>query len=31
MPCRKCGTIIEKRKQGVDARITFWCPGCQRL
>jgi endonuclease-8 len=31
MPCRKCGTIIEKRKQGVDARITFWCPMCQRL
>jgi endonuclease VIII len=31
MPCRKCGTPIEKRKQGVDARITFWCPNCQRL
>jgi len=31
MPCRKCGTIIEKRKQGVDARITFWCPSCERL
>ena len=31
MPCRKCGTTIERRKQGTDARITFWCPNCQRL
>ena len=31
MPCRKCGTSIERRKQGADARITFWCPQCQRL
>lgn len=29
-PCRKCGTPIESRKQGVDARSTFWCPRCQR-
>ncbi|HEV2395744.1 MAG TPA: DNA-formamidopyrimidine glycosylase family protein [Candidatus Sulfotelmatobacter sp.] len=28
-PCRRCGTIIESRKQGPDARITFWCPQCQ--
>jgi endonuclease-8 len=28
-PCRKCGTVIESRKQGLDARITFWCPQCQ--
>ena len=31
MPCRKCGTMIEKQKQGVDARITFWCPVCQKM
>ncbi len=28
-PCRKCGTPILSRKQGPDARITFWCPRCQ--
>jgi endonuclease-8 len=28
-PCRKCGTTIEMRKQGPDARVTFWCPKCQ--
>lgn len=28
-PCRRCGTPIESRKQGVDARVTFWCPQCQ--
>jgi endonuclease-8 len=27
--CRHCGTQIQSRKQGVDARITFWCPQCQ--
>jgi endonuclease-8 len=30
-PCRKCGTAIESRKQGADARTTFWCPRCQPL
>jgi endonuclease-8 len=30
-PCRKCGTPIESRKQGEDARTTFWCPACQTL
>ena len=29
-PCRRCGTIIQSRKQGLDARSTFWCPECQR-
>ena len=29
--CRKCGAIILSRKQGLDARITFWCPACQPL
>jgi endonuclease-8 len=28
-PCRKCGTLILSRKQGTDARTTFWCPQCQ--
>jgi endonuclease-8 len=28
-PCRKCGTAILSRKQGIDARTTFWCPACQ--
>jgi endonuclease-8 len=29
-PCTKCGTPILSRKQGVDARTTFWCPICQQ-
>ncbi|MGZ5261971.1 MAG: zinc finger domain-containing protein, partial [Burkholderiales bacterium] len=29
-PCRRCGTPIQSRKQGRDARVTFWCPECQR-
>lgn len=28
MPCRRCGTAIERADQG--DRITFWCPTCQR-
>ena len=28
-PCRKCKTAILSRKQGLDARTTFWCPQCQ--
>jgi endonuclease-8 len=28
-PCRKCGTPIEYRKSGVDARGTYWCANCQ--
>jgi endonuclease VIII len=27
--CRVCGTAIEARKTGVDARLTYWCPRCQ--
>lgn len=27
--CRKCGAPIEYRKQGPDARGTYWCPRCQ--
>lgn len=28
-PCRKCGTPIETKKMGVEARTTYWCPQCQ--
>jgi endonuclease-8 len=28
-PCRKCGAIIQTKKQGDDARVTYWCPTCQ--
>jgi endonuclease-8 len=27
--CRRCGTIINMRKQGEQARSTYWCPSCQ--
>ncbi|MDE3200146.1 MAG: Fpg/Nei family DNA glycosylase [Acidobacteriota bacterium] len=30
-PCRKCGARIESRKQGPDARVSFWCPQCQLM
>ena len=28
-PCRRCATPIQSRKQGRNARVTFWCPNCQ--
>jgi len=28
-PCRHCGSAIVSRKQGFDARTSFWCPRCQ--
>jgi hypothetical protein len=28
-PCRKCGTPIEMKKMGLEARSTYWCPSCQ--
>lgn len=28
-PCRVCGTPIDYRKTGIDARGTYWCPKCQ--
>lgn len=28
-PCRRCGTLIESRRQGELARLTYWCPRCQ--
>ncbi len=30
-PCRRCGTEIECRKQGPDARVSFWCAHCQPM
>ena len=29
LPCRRCGTPVEVRKQGLGARLTYWCPRCQ--
>ncbi len=29
-PCRRCGTKIKTKKQGEDARTTYWCPKCQK-
>src|SRR5262245_53989832 len=28
-PCRECGTPINVRKIGFDARPIYWCPACQ--
>ncbi len=28
-PCRRCGAAVLMRKQGPDARSTYWCPQCQ--
>jgi endonuclease-8 len=28
-PCRRCATPVAYRKQGPDARGTYWCPRCQ--
>jgi endonuclease VIII len=30
-PCRRCGELIRRRLQGIDARATYWCPHCQRM
>jgi endonuclease-8 len=30
-PCRRCGEAIRRRIQGMDARVTFWCPRCQPM
>jgi endonuclease VIII len=29
--CRRCGTAILTRKQGPQARSTYWCPQCQPM
>ena len=28
-PCRRCGTPISRRRQGPNARSTYWCERCQ--
>jgi endonuclease-8 len=28
-PCRRCGTPIVSRRQGEQARTSYWCPTCQ--
>jgi endonuclease-8 len=28
-PCGRCGTPIRMRRQGEQARSTYWCPTCQ--
>jgi endonuclease-8 len=28
-PCRRCGTIVQSKKTGLHARLTYWCPQCQ--
>ncbi|MDQ1410521.1 MAG: endonuclease [Acidobacteriaceae bacterium] len=30
-PCRRCRGAIVSRKQGLDARTSFWCPRCQPM
>ena len=27
--CRRCGMTIQMRRQGTQARSTYWCPECQ--
>ncbi len=27
--CRRCGTPVRARRQGPQARTTYWCPACQ--
>lgn len=27
--CRRCGALVEMRKQGEQVRSTYWCPSCQ--
>jgi len=27
--CRRCGSPIQAKKTGPDARLTYWCPLCQ--
>jgi endonuclease VIII len=29
LECRRCGAAVMMRKQGVQVRSTYWCPGCQ--
>jgi endonuclease VIII len=27
--CRRCGVVVMMRKQGMQARLTYWCAECQ--
>jgi endonuclease-8 len=29
-PCHRCGTPIRAKRQGEQARTTYWCPQCQK-
>jgi endonuclease-8 len=29
LPCRRCGTLVQRAKQGPDTRSTYWCERCQ--
>jgi endonuclease-8 len=29
LPCRRCGSWIRSFPQGDEARMAYWCPGCQ--
>ena len=29
LPCRRCGTPIQRATQGPDTRSTYWCERCQ--
>jgi endonuclease-8 len=29
-PCRRCGGLVRRARQGEFARTTYWCPRCQR-
>jgi endonuclease VIII len=29
--CRRCGTLIQMRKQGIGVRSTYWCSECQPM
>jgi endonuclease-8 len=28
--CSRCGEVIRSYPQGEDARMAYWCPGCQK-
>jgi len=28
-PCRRCGSLVQSRRQGEQARTAYWCPQCQ--
>lgn len=28
-PCPRCGTPVATRRLGEQARVAYWCPGCQ--